>query len=169
MITRSNYYKKITIWENRRRVKFVEEFRELVNGYFENIQYLRFMHPPTENQRAEDIRPQINLRLRRASRIVYLAGVPTSIYYSPPPAIGGLAANIELLANIFNLYQYRMGKRDVLDCVDQTLGVYNDDRTNSTIRTYNPFFWIGMVFNYLVSLPFVLLGKVGFNQSKIAI
>ena len=167
MLTRSNYYNKITIFENHRRVSALEEFSELVNGYFDNIEYTRLMHHPIENQRAQDIRSQINLRLKKASKIINLVGVPTSFYYSPPPAIGGLAANIELLANIFNLYQYRMGRRNVLDCIDQAVGVYNDDRTNSILRTISPFFWIGMVFNYLVSLPFVLLGKVGFDRSKI--
>lgn len=167
MLTRSNYYNKITVFENRRRVRALEEFRELVNGYFDNIEYNWMADEPIEDQRAQDIRSQINLRLRRASRIVYLAGVSTIFYYHPPPAVGGLAGEVDLLANIFNLHRLQLDIRKVLDHIDRALGVYNDDRTNSTIRTYNPFFWIGMVFNYLVSLPFVLLGKVGFNQSKI--
>lgn len=167
MLTRSNYYKKITIWENRRRVNFLIEFRELVNGYFDNVEYRRFMQHPIENRGARERRTQINMKLKRVSNIIDLAGVYTSVYHSPAPAVGGFAGHVQILANIFNLYQYRMGKRDVLDCVDQALGVYNDDRINSILRTVNPFFYIGMVFDYLVSLPFTLLRKVGFNQSRI--
>ena len=167
MITRSNYYNKITIFENRRRVRALEEFRELVNGYFDNIEYDWMADEPIEDQRAQDIRSQINLKLNRASRVVYLSGVSTIFYYHSPPAVGGLAGEVELLANIFNLHRLQLDIRKVLDPIDRALGVYNDDRVNSILRTITPFFWIGMVFNYLVSLPFALLRKVGFNQSRI--
>lgn len=167
MITRLNYYNKITIFENRRRVRVLEEFRELVNGYFDNIEYDWMADEPIEDQRAQDIRSQINLKLNRASRVVHLSGVSTIFYYHSPPAVGGLAGEVELLANIFNLHRLQLDIRKVLDPIDRTLGVYNDDRVNSILRTITPFFWIGMVFNYLVSLPFVLLGKVGFDRSKI--
>jgi len=54
-----------------------------------------------------------------------------------------------------------------LDVIERAIGIYENDRLNALFRTVNPLFWIGLILDYIVSLPFKVIGKVGFNQKKI--
>jgi len=50
---------------------------------------------------------------------------------------------------------------------ERAIAVYKKDSGRAKQRTYCPLFWIALLIDYLVSLPFEALGKAGFNQNKI--
>ncbi len=159
-----SYYKKITIWENYRRTKLLLEFRNLVVTYFAN---LLVSGRRVENKKAQQARIEINMILDKTYFVVISAGVKPTIYYSPPPSIGGLEGDIDLIHNIFNLYRYQIEPRKILDFIERAIGIYENDRHNALLRTLNPLFWLGLILDYIVSLPFKVIGKIGFNQEKI--
>ena len=86
------YYKKITLWDNKKWIELLNNFKELVIAYFENIEYLdSFVGGYTENDVARKIRSEINMIMDKIHSVVILAGVSLTVYHAPPPAIGGIA------------------------------------------------------------------------------
>lgn len=59
-----------------------------------------------------------------------------------------------------------MGEDAVTDIVDRSIGIYQSDLSSCFRRTINPFWWIAKLVTWIVSLPFKLLGTIGFNQKK---
>jgi len=162
-----SYYKKITIWENRNRTKLLIEFRSLVVTYFKNMCTSGFFFDVVENKKARQVRIEINMILDKIYSFILLAGVNPTMHYYPPPVVGGLARNIDLILNIFNLHRYQIRPQQLLNLIERSIGIYENDRLNALLRTVNPFFWLGLILDYIVSLPFKVIGKIGFNQEKI--
>lgn len=159
------HYKKTTIFGNTGRLSELIEFRDLVVKYFGNAKY--DLGKVRENPDAQSARQSINFKMEKVHLIILASGVTPNLIYSPPPAIGGRSENIDLIQSIFLLPSYSVNPSYILDFINRSIGVYSDDRSNSLLRTINPFFWISLIFAYIVSLPFNLLGELGFNQSKI--
>lgn len=161
------YYKKIAIWDNLRRVKLLREFREFVVAYFNNLDYSSSILEVHESEKAKQMRIELNMRLYKMHSAITLAGVNTTIYYSPPPVTGGSAVSIDLVGNIFDLCRFQIDPRNLLDIIERAIGIYTNDRRNALLRTINPLFWIDLILDYIVSLPFEVIGKIGFDQKKI--
>jgi len=87
--------------------------------------------------------------------------------YTPPPVVGGYVQQVDLIINFFNLGNFGTGVKEVLDWIDRSIGVYENDKRRAFIRTFNPFFWLGLLVDYIVAIPFSLLAKAGFNRTKI--
>lgn len=162
-----SYYKKITIWENRNRTKLLIEFRSLVVTYFKNMHIKGFFFDVVENKKARQVRIEINMILDKIYSFILLAGVNPTMPYYPPPVVGGLARNIDMILNIFDLHRYQIKPQQLLNLIERSIGIYENDRLNALLRTVNPFFWLGLILDYIVSLPFKVIGKIGFNQEKI--
>jgi len=160
-------YKKIPIWENVKRVNFLIEFKNLIVKYFNNIRHADYSLDVVENEEAKKTRYEINIRVDKTLSFVLAAGVSPFITYAPPPVVGGYIEKINLILDIFHLYQHRIKPQEVLDVLDRVIGIYNDDKRNSLFRTFNPFFWLGLLLEFIVSLFFRFLGEIGFNQKKI--
>jgi len=161
------YYKKITIWEANRRLRMLEHFADLLTKYFSNVKYNGFISSrPVENQEAHQARVDINLILDEVHLIILCAGVNPSLTVTPPPAIGGYVQRIDVVMNFHNLAHYQIPPKMVLDFVIRASGIYSRELRRALIRTFNPLFWIGCAFDCVARLPFVFLGKIGFNQKK---
>jgi hypothetical protein len=160
-------YNKITIWENERRLKLLNAFRKYVNDYFNSVvsAYEGFSY--TDGPESHIYRQQINLSIARIREIIHSAGLSTHVYYSPPPAVGGIAGRVDVLANIFGLVRLQMSPENIFDYIDKAIGVYSFDASSARIRTFNPFFWIWQVFEYLGKIPFRILGILGLNSSRV--
>ena len=167
MVAQMSYYKKITIWENRGRARLLTYFMGLIATYFNNVECLDYGLEVREKEEAQRARTRINMTLDRVYSVIISTGIKPTIRYSPPAAVGGLVRNIDLMHNIFQLSRFQIGPQTLLDFIERTIGIYDNDRRNAFCRTINPFFWIGLVLNYVVSLPFKLIGKIGFDQQKI--
>jgi len=158
------YYKKIVGWENLLRQRRLLTFRENIISYFENIEYDDVADSIDENEIAQEKRIEINRNLNAIQIVLASCGVSTSIYYSPPPAIGGLAGEICLFSNIFNLDGFEIPFQQIVDRIDRAIGIYAKDALWSWVRIFNPLFYVSLFLEYIASIPFILLGKAGFNQ-----
>ncbi len=161
------YYNKRTIFGNRYCQHHLNEFRNDIIEYFNNVQYDRYERGNIENESAIQVRSIINQKVPLAHKLISATGIDTKILYSPPPMIGGYRQNIDVLANIFNLRTYSISPVTVLDLVDRAIGVYVHDETSSLIRTLNPLFWLGELLDFIISLPFRLLRRAGIPTQKI--
>lgn len=115
-----SWYKRIHYWENRKRLKMLIKFRELIVNYFNNVEYGSFFSL-RENQEAVKTRYEINLCLDKIYLYIISAGINPTIYYSPPPAIGGIAGNINLIHNIFHLHRFEISPQYIIDYVDRAM------------------------------------------------
>jgi len=120
-----------------------------------------------ESEGARRARGETNRLLDECRSIIVLAGVSPIITYVPPPAIGGYVQRIDILTNLFNLHNFEISLDTVFDHIDRAIGVYERDEFRACIRTFNPFFWLGLLLDFIVEIPFSLLGKAGFNKSTI--
>ena len=155
----------------RENMKFVHKFEKEINAIVEFKEaYTEFLvlnskHVLDANgiARKKELREKLNLLSGEVSKYVRKTGIPASIYYSPPPAIGGMASNIGLFENIFNLRQFNIPPQTIFDMLDKAIGNFRFFQKEHKRKIKNPFYWIGRV----IRLPFSIFSFAGFNGSKI--
>lgn len=159
------YFKNITLWENKRRTKLLKRFYDLMLKYFDNVRYS--FGETIENEEAAKVRIEINKDLDEIYLIMIAAGIDPSIIYSPPPASGVFyRQRVSLLHNFHNLRHYNIQPNGLMDFIVRSASIYSKDFTKARLRTFNPIYWIGCILDYIADLPFVLVGKLGFNRTK---
>lgn len=159
------YLKSITIWENKRRLELLKKFGDSMQQYFSNLRYS--FGDQIENEIAAKARTKINEDLDEVSIIMIAAGIEPSMIYSPPPATGVYyQESINLLYNFHNLSHYQVPPDMLKDFIVRTISIYSKDSSNALLRTLNPFYWVGRIFDCIVDLPFILIGRLGFNRTK---
>lgn len=161
------WYKKRTIFGNTYCLNMLYEFRENIITYFNNARYDDFDRAFHENETALNTRSKINETVHEVHDIILYSGISPVITYTPPPMIGGYRQEIDVLTNIFNMHRYEIGPNDLLDFIERSIGRYKSDKTNSIIRTINPFFWFGQFLDLIVSIPFRFLKKAGLSSKAI--
>lgn len=159
-------YKKITFWQNISYRKYLNEYQSQVKKYFGLIDY-DYSRNIIDNEGSRKIRTYLNRQNELLQKIFLGVGLSPNVIHTPPPAIGGLMQRINLIDNLFNLQNYDIEPQELIDFIDQIYGVYERDFLNSIIRTLNPFYWLGRVLEIIASVPFYLLGQIGFNQHKL--
>ena len=165
--TSMKIYTKILYWENRNRLRKLNSFRALVIDYFDNSRAEWMVQERIEQPPAQLARVQINRLVDGIHDILYCAGISPVIRYTPPPAVGGHIQKIDILHNIFNLTGYSISSSNLLDYLDRAIGIYEGDKGPAILRTINPFFYLGIVLDWIVRFPFNLIGRAGFNREKI--
>ena len=159
-------YKKIPIWENSRRLNKLYEFRELILKYFDNSRLEWKVDGRIEKDGARAARVSINRSMDELHDIVIYSGINPSITWTPPPAVGGYRQNIDLIQDIFYLHAFSVEPNNILDVLDRSIGIYESNRVPSILRALNPLFYIGLIFDALVEIPFIFIGKLGLNREK---
>lgn len=112
-------------------------------------------------QRALQLRSIINKSVPLMTDFIRQIGQETSICYSPPPIIGGLAGDVDLLANIFNK-NLRISPQNTLDMLDKAIGRYDYWISHWWRPWLNPLRWIGEI----IRIPFYILRWAGFDGKK---
>lgn len=158
--------KKILIFENRRRLKFLNEFRNQFNSYIENSEGSWKAETRIESEIAKANRIELNKMMEEVELIVDYSGVNTNYTLYPAPAVGGYVKRVAILSNIFNLFRLQMSPDVVLDCIDRSIGNYERNIVPSIVRMINPFFLIFLVLSKIVNIPFSLISTVGFDRYK---
>lgn len=159
--------KKILIFENRRRLKFLHEFRNEFNSYIENSKGSWVAEARIESENAKSNRIELNKMMDEVELIVDYSGVNTNYTQYPAPAVGGYVKSVAILSNIFNLFSLQISPDVVFDCIDRSIGNYERNTIPSLIRIFNPLFWVSTTLNTIAEIPFSLLGAAGFNREKI--
>ena len=163
-----NNYNKITIFENKRRLHALYEFRELAIEYFSDTTPLDLENGSVEGKKAKVLRVEINKRIIKISSIIRSSGLIPVLEYIPPPSIGGYRQEVDLIINFFTLDQFEIHWNQVINYIDRSIGIYEEDIFNSKIRTFNPIFWFIRLFDSIAKAPFIIIGKAGFDENKFA-
>jgi len=159
-------YKCIPYWENASRIKTLRCFLSLVNEYQNSLTKVSFLEV-RENAVSQKKRSEINTRLDKAHSIILASGCDSIAHYAPPAATGGLAGSIDLIHNMFNLPRMQVSYQQITDLIERSIGIYEADSSKAFARTINPFFWLGLILDFISELPFIFLGKIGFDQKKV--
>ena len=161
------HYKRMTIFRNRQSIRTLKKFKKLAERYFENVDYGSYGLTAVEKPKAKGSRSQLNLMLERVKRALSSVEISPDICDASRPTAAGYEEGVYLVDNIFNLHQLKISPQTLLDYAERAIGVYRDDKFKSLIRTLNPLFWLSIVLDYVSSLPFAILGALGFNRPKI--
>ena len=153
-------YKQITFWENNERIKYLKNFNSHVVNYFKNIGHSS-AGGSWEEEPAKIERKEINKLIGKAHLYIIATGVSIQVINSKT------GKELDLVLNIFNLGKMHIGYSPLLDSIERAIARYENDNKSAILRTCNPLFWITLFIDWVVSLPFETLGKVGFNQNEI--
>lgn len=153
-------------WESQRRLVLLRQFRGLVIEYFDNALH-KFMAGPIENADAKEARHSLNKSIPDVARSLDLVGLSHTIYYTPPPAIGGYAGRVDLLAMLFQLWQFQLQPALVVDLLDRAIGIYEPQTKRLYWQMFNPFFWLMWLLQKFLRIPFEIISVAGFNAEKL--
>ena len=153
-------------WECKRRLAALRQFRILAVDYFENVQHVSWMAggAPVLDEVTQKTRHQINQMLEDVVPSFVLLGIAHQVYYQPTRA-GEIPQVVNLISNMFQLWQFRIGPERVLDAIDRGIGAYERECRRLFKQNFNPFYWIGVFIVWVIRLPFGLLSAIGFNAS----
>jgi len=157
-------------WECKRRLALLRHLRVQMFDYFANIQYANWMAagaPPTMNNKAQQARFQINSIMDDVLLSFDLLDLTHSITYRPPPMFGGYIQNIDLIGNLFSLWQFEISPQFAFDCTDRAIGAYERECRRLFRKSFNPLYWLGIFIVWVLRLPFKLLGAAGFDATKV--
>lgn len=154
-----------------KEIATIEEFKKIYREFIElggqpvhdEDFWLGLTPPPPNPARLLELRQELNLRLSAVGHFLRACGTPTSVFHSPAPIRGGIAGNIDLFGNIFNLETYEIEPIIVFDALERGLGTYKFLLDQYRRKRWNPLWWVGQI----IRLPFVLLRWAGFDGSKI--
>ena len=65
----------------------------------------------------------------------------------------------------FELDRQRIPEGHAVDLIEKAIGVYQSNRTAALRRTINPFWWLKGSLLWFLSIPFIVLGALGFNAT----
>jgi hypothetical protein len=156
-------YKQITFWENDERIKYLKNFNSHVVNYFNNIGHSN-VGGSWEEEIAKKERREINKLIDKAHSYIIATGVSARVINYLAPKTG---RGLDLVLNIFNLGKMHIGHRPLLDFIERAMAIYENDKKNAVLRTWNPIFWIILFVDLIISLPFEFLGKFGLQQDKL--
>ena len=87
-----------------REIQIILEFKETLKHYF-FLDYKKSLSQE-EARIKDELREKLNALNGEVAHYVKKSGVPAVVYYSPPPAVGGLAGHVDFFSNIFYLLKY---------------------------------------------------------------
>jgi hypothetical protein len=144
-------------------IQEISEFKEMWKRYVVLLRQDRL--PASEHEEKRQLRENLNLKATAVSRYVRKCGVSTSVYFTPPPVIGGMAGNVDIFANMYNLHQYEVPEDVLVDQLDKAIGTYRFFQKEYKERIFNPFYWVGRI----IKLPFRIAEFAGFDPGKLEI
>ena len=160
------YYTRILVWENKRRLNKLKEFRSLVIRYFNNSR-VNLGGGRVEASAAKEARLEINRLKDEIHSIILNSEINPSFSWTRPAAAGGEETEIDLIEEIFDLDQFDIGPNNLLNCIDKAIEKYDSNRRSAFVRTLNPIFYLGRVLDIISDLPFIVIGILGFNRQRI--
>jgi hypothetical protein len=158
----------VLYWECKRRLQDLQDFRNLLASYFDSLSKVTSgaRTRKVETSESEQVRNAINLRLQDAVVCCELVGETVTVFYSPPPALGGFQGRLNLLREVFNLREYHITPDRIFDSLDRAIGEYERRKRQLYRRMFSPFFWLKLALVKIIEIPFQILGAAGFDAAK---
>jgi hypothetical protein len=144
----TKHYRDVAFLENRKRLKLLTEFRDLVKKYFDNSTLNMVTGKYNENREAMEAQKEINLIMKKSYQIIRLADIKTSLVSSSSHAVAGQGKNLDLILNIFNLARNDVPLTIATDYIESAIDIYKSNRLRSFMRTINPLFWVSVLVKY---------------------
>lgn len=154
-------YKQITFSENKKRLALLENFKLHLKAYLSNLMG-SFDGGLYENVKAGEEHKEINKLIDEACP--YIEAIPS--------IVGVIDENNYLTKGLIyeqNIIDRKYFYKSLVNMTERAIAVYKKDSGRAKQRTYCPLFWIALLIDCLVSLPFEALGKAGFNQNRIEV
>ena len=154
-------YKQITFSENKKRLALLENFKLHLKAYLSNLQGA-FAGGLYENVKAGEEHKEINKLIDEVCP--YIEAIPS--------IVGVVHENNYLTKSLIynqNIVDRKYFYESLVQMTERAIAVYKKDSGRAKQRTYCPLFWIALLIDCLVSLPFEALGKAGFNQNGIEV
>ncbi len=139
----------------------ISEFKEKLTEYYESRR--EGVDLESHRARVQELRQWLNRNIPLVTMHANRVGISTSIYYSPPPAVGGIRGEFDLLGNLFQLSRFQIAPTMVYDMLDRAIGQYDALILERRRKLVNPFYWLGAI----IRLPFKFLDFAGFNGKSI--
>ena len=153
-------YKQIIFCENKKRLALLKDFKLHLEAYLNNLQGA-FDGGLYENVKAGEEHKEINKLIDKVCP--YIEAIPSIV--DVVDENNYLTKSLIYTQN--NIIDRKYFYKSLINMTERAMAIYSEDSSRAKQRAYNPFFWIALFIDYLVSLPFETLGKVGFNQKKI--
>ncbi len=132
--------------------------------YFDNMKYSGWMAggaPLPMNEPAQKARHNMNRMLGDVLVSLNRMNVPHVVNYQPPPTRGGYSQNVDIILNIFSLWEFQIGPDRVFDTVDRAIGSYERECKKLFRKLFNPLYWLGMLVLQFLRIPSKLRGTTG--------
>lgn len=145
-------------WTARKRLGKLEELLAL---------YDQFCHARQggEVDKAWNLRKEINLIVPQAEEALFSVGLGMISIGSP---IAGSKGPYPVLRYLFvEVFASFVAPAEVVDMLNQAIGVYRSILGQEFLHIFNPLWWLKELIQFLVRLPFYLLGISGFNQKAL--
>jgi hypothetical protein len=153
-------YDKIPIWENKRRIKELTFWRDLWLTFASN----RPLVSPKTGQpfSFEERRGELNRRIPAVREMVTLAEVHAVRDWM---TVGKQTKTlrVDILEQFWYVERLWLSFQAPSDVVDEAIGKYQSDQRRSWIRTFNPFYWISRLIDWLISEAFNVVKIFGGN------
>ncbi len=156
----------IFYWEAKRRVELLTAYRQLVNDYYSQVEWSP-LADWEDTEESSKTRQAINEGMYVVRVAINFVGITTVMYYAPLPGMGGVATDMALLDNVFNLPRFQIPHTKLLDDLDRATGIYREWLRPLWWKLFNPFYWMGWLLYWIASIPFRLLDAAGFDGTKI--
>jgi len=154
-------YKQITFSENKKRLALLENFKLHLKAYLSNLTSA-FEWGLYENVKAGEEHKEINKLIDEACP--YIEAIPS--------IVGVVDENNYLTKNLIynqNIIDRKYFYESLVNMTERAIAIYKKDNVRAKQRTYCPLFWIALLIDCLVGLPFEALGRAGFNQNRIEV
>ncbi len=148
-------------WECKSRLAVLREFRVRAVDYFENIEPSGWMAggaPRPMNATAQKARHDMNRMLGDVLVSLSRFSIPHVVYYQPPPRLGGYPQNVDIILNVFSLWEFQVGSERVFDTIDRAIGTYERECKKLFRKLFNPLYWLGMLLVQFLRIPSKLRG-----------
>lgn len=157
--------KEVPIWEVNRRLDRLVKFREEVVRYFLNREDNWPGQGMRELPEAREARLAINLTMYDARDIIRASGVGATFNYHDAPVRGGRIHNLNVILHLLRS-DLEISPDLIVDVIEQSVGIHESEVSRAWRRTLNPIWWFGSLMSWVVSLPFGIIERAGFDASR---
>ncbi|MCP3675002.1 MAG: hypothetical protein GY829_11110 [Gammaproteobacteria bacterium] len=114
-----------------------------------------------------NLREEISKGIQRAKRICAENNISQSFSSYPAPAIGGPIIPVNLFEAILNDDGHKpMPQQRKVDIINQLIGASEERIRKELYQIINPLFWINLVIQKLLRIPFWILKTAGFKAES---
>jgi hypothetical protein len=163
-------YRRIPIWETKRRIGALGKFVKLLSEYANLLQpsanHWTDEQTSDTQQEISSKRVGLDLECLAISRIVQGADISLVFNWTPLPIVGGYEHRVNLITDMFQLQKHGTGLDALLDVLIQAMGVYQHDVAAAWVRTLNPFYWVSLPIEWVSYLPFRIVGFLGGDVAR---